>query len=297
MADLLLPFQLPFMQQAFAVALAVALPMALLSCFLVLRGWALMGDAISHAVLPGVILAYLVGLPIAIGAFIAGFVCAAGTGWLRDNSRIKEDTAMGVVFSGLFGLGLVLYASVPTTLHLSHLLFGDMLGVAWAEVGWAALAGTVIVGVVLALRADFALLVFDARHARAIGLPVQALHYGLLALVALAVVGALQAVGIILAVALLITPGATALLWVRRIGPMLALAAGLGLGSAALGVYASFWLDSAPAPTIVLVLSIAFAASLPRLRRRPPARPVDAEANDRPADPTVRSAGSARARL
>jgi len=201
-----------------------------------------------------------------LGAFVAGFLCAAGTGWLRDNSRIKEDTAMGVVFSGLFGLGLVLYASVPTTLHLSHLLFGDMLGVTWAEVGWAALAGAIIVAAVLALRADFALFVFDARHARVIGLNVGALHYGMLALVALAVVGALQAVGIILAVALLITPGATALLWARRIGPMLAIAGGLGIAAAALGVYASFWLDSAPAPTIVLVLSLAFAASLLRLR-------------------------------
>jgi manganese/iron transport system permease protein len=284
MADLLLPFQLPFMQQAFAVSLAVALPMALLSCFLVLRGWALMGDAISHAVLPGVILAWLVGLPIALGAFVAGFLCAAGTGWLRDNSRIKEDTAMGVVFSGLFGLGLVLYASVPTTLHLSHLLFGDMLGVTWAEVGWAALSGGVIVACVLALRADLALFVFDARHARAIGLNVRALHYGLLALVSLAVVGALQAVGIILAVALLITPGATALLWARRIGPLLAIAGGLGISGAALGVYASFWLDSAPAPTIVLILSLAFAASLTRLRRRrpePTAR-VDAARSARP---------------
>ena len=266
MTDALLPFQLPFMQMAFAIAVAVALPMALLSCFLILRGWALMGDAISHAVLPGVILAYAAGLPIAIGAFVAGFVCAAGTGWLKDNSRIKEDTAMGVVFSGLFGLGLVLYASVPTTLHLSHLLFGDMLGVTWGDVGWAALAGGIVTVALLVFRADLMAQIFDPRHARAIGLPVRALHYGLLALVALAVVGALQAVGIILSIALLITPGATAFLWVRRFGPMLALAAGLGVAAALVGVYASFWLDSAPAPTIVLVLSIAFAVSLARAR-------------------------------
>ncbi len=264
MSEALLPFQLPFMQMAFAIAVAVALPMALLSCFLILRGWALMGDAISHAVLPGVILSYLVGLPIAVGAFVAGFVCAAGTGWLKDHSRIKEDTAMGVVFSGLFGFGLVLYASVPTTLHLSHLLFGDMLGVVWADVGRAALAGAVVVAAVLAFRADLVAQIFDAGHARAIGLPVRALHYGLLALVALAVVGALQAVGIILSVALLITPGATAFLWVRRFGPMLALAAALGVAAAVIGVYASFWIDAAPAPTIVLALSAAFAVSFAR---------------------------------
>lgn len=266
MAELLLPFQLPFMQTAFVMAVVVALPMALLSCFLVLRGWALMGDAISHAVLPGVVLAYLAGLPIALGAFAAGFACAAGTGWLKDNSRIKEDTAMGVVFSGLFGLGLVLYASVPTTLHLSHLLFGDILGVVWADVAWSAAAGAAVTAAVLAFRADFAAQIFDPAHARAIGLPVRALHYGLLALVALAVVGALQAVGIILSIAMLITPGAIALLWARRLGPMLAVAAAISVAAAAAGVYASFWLDAAPAPTIVLALSLVFVASLARAR-------------------------------
>jgi manganese/iron transport system permease protein len=265
-ADVLLPFQLPFMQMAFAIAVATATPLALLSAFLVLRGWALMGDAISHAVLPGVVLSYVAGLPIAVGAFAAGFLCAASVGWLRENSRLKEDTAMGVVFSGLFGLGLVLYASVPTTLHLSHLLFGDMLGVVWGDVWRSAAAGAVVVAALLAFRADLMVTIFDARHARAIGLPVRALHYGLLALVALAVVGALQAVGIILAIALLITPGATAFLWTRRFGPMLAVSAALGFAGAIIGVYASFWLDSAPAPTIVLVLTLAFAASLVRAK-------------------------------
>lgn len=264
MGDILLPFQLPFMQIAFAIALATAVPMAMLSCFLVLRGWALMGDAISHAVLPGIVLAYLAGLPISLGAFVAGFVCAAGTGWLKDNSRVKEDTAMGVVFAGLFGFGLVLYASIPTTLHLSHLLFGDMLGAVWSEVAWTAGAGVFIIGALLAFRADLMAQIFDPGHARAIGLPVRLLHYGLLALVALAVVAALQAVGLILSVALLITPGATAFLWARRFGPMLWISAAIGAGGAILGVYASFWLDSAPAPTIVLVYSLAFALSFLR---------------------------------
>lgn len=262
MADLLLPFQLPFMQMAFAAAVLVALPMALLSCFLVLRGWSLMGDAISHAVLPGVILAYAAGLPIAVGAFVAGWVCASATGWLRDNSRIKEDTAMGVIFSGLFGFGLVLYAAVPTELHLSHLLFGDILGLIWGDVAWTGAVAVVVTLILLARRADLMAQIFDPLHARAIGLPVRLLHYGLLALVSLAVVGAMQAVGIILSVALLITPGATALLWVRRFDAMLLLAAGVGVGSAVAGVYASFWLDSAPAPTIVLGMTLIFGLSL-----------------------------------
>lgn len=267
-ADLLLPFQLPFMQMALAAAVLVALPMALLSCFLVLRGWSLMGDAISHAVLPGVILAYAAGLPIALGAFAAGWACAAATGWLRDNSRIREDTAMGVVFAGLFGLGLVLHAAIPTELHLSHLLFGDMLGLVWSDVAWAGGAAAIVTAALLVFRADLVVQIFDPRHARAIGLPVRLLHHGLLALVALAVVGALQSVGIILSVALLITPGATALLWARQFGTMLAIAALVGGGAAFLGVYASFWIDSAPAPTIVLLMTAAFGASLVLAPRR-----------------------------
>lgn len=265
MADLLLPFQLPFMQLAFALAIAVAVPMAMLSCFLVLRGWSLMGDAVSHAVLPGVVLAYAAGLPIAIGAFVAGFLCAAATGYLRDQSRIKEDTAMGVVFAGLFGLGLVLYANMPTSLHLSHLLFGDMLGATTGDLGFAAAVGAIVAAALSIWRADLAALIFDPQHARAIGMPVRTLHYGLLGLVALSVVGALQAVGIILAIALLITPGATAFLWARRFGPMLAISAALGAGGAIVGVYASFWLDSAPAPTVVLVLTAAFVLSYARV--------------------------------
>ena len=128
---LLLPFQFPFMQQAFAISLLVAVPCALLSCFLVLKGWSLMGDAVSHAVLPGIVLAYIAGIPLAIGAFAAGMFCALATGYLKENSRIKEDTVMGVVFSGMFGLGIVLYTKIQTEVHLDHILFGDMLGVSW----------------------------------------------------------------------------------------------------------------------------------------------------------------------
>ena len=108
--------------------------MALLSCFLVLKGWSLMGDAISHAVLPGVVIAYIVGLPLAIGAFAAGMICALATGFLKENSRIKQDTVMGVVFSGMFGLGLVLYVKIETDVHLDHILFGDMLGIGWRDI-------------------------------------------------------------------------------------------------------------------------------------------------------------------
>ena len=148
---LILPFQLPFMQQAFAIAGIVAVPCALLSCFLVLKGWSLMGDAVSHAVLPGIVLAYLVGLPLAIGAFAAGIGCSLAVGYLDRNSRIKQDTVMGIVFSGMFALGLVMYVAIPTEMHLDLVLFGDMLGTSAAdliEVGAIALVITVLIAAV-----------------------------------------------------------------------------------------------------------------------------------------------------
>jgi len=261
-SGLLLPFEFDFMQRAFVVTAVVAVPMALLSCLLVLRGWSLMGDAISHAVLPGIVVAYWFGAPLALGAFAAGMLCAGATGFVKENSRVKEDTAMGIVFSGMFALGVVLYVATPTDVHLDHILFGDALGVTWADVGKSAAIALPVAAAVVLARRGLLLHAFDPAHARAIGLPVRLLHYGLLALVALTVVAALQAVGIILAIAVLIAPGATAFLWARRFGPMLAVAATVAVGAALIGVYASFWIDSAPAPTIVLVLSLAFAISL-----------------------------------
>ena len=255
---LLLPFQFPFMQQAFVIAALVALPMGLISSFLVLKGWSLMGDAISHAVLPGVVLAYIAGIPLAFGAFVAGLFCAVATGFLRENSRIKEDTVMGVVFSGMFGLGIVLFSMISTDLHLDHILFGDMLGVEWRDIVETAAIAAVACGFVGMLRKDLLLHAFDAQHARAIGLPVRFYHYGLLAILALTIVGALKAVGIILAIAFLIAPGATAFLLTRRFEAMLLAAMAIAVGCALLGVYLSFFIDSAPAPTIVLLMSLCF---------------------------------------
>ncbi|MFH1794584.1 MAG: metal ABC transporter permease [Pseudomonadota bacterium] len=252
------PFSFPFMQQAFIVSLLVAVPMGLLSPFLVLKGWSLMGDAVSHAVLPGVVLAYVAGLPIGIGAFAAGMLCAVGTGYLKENSRIKEDTVMGVVFSGMFGLGLVLYSMIETELHLDHILFGDMLGVGWADIAEAGVIAAVVSAALLVRGRDLMLHAFDPQHARAIGLSVRLLHYGLLVLLSLSIVGALKSVGIILAIALLIAPGAIGFLVARRFGVMLAVSVTVAVVASLLGVYLSFFLDSAPAPTIVLLMSGAF---------------------------------------
>lgn len=255
---LLLPFQFGFMQQAFLIAAILAVPTAMLSCFLVLKGWSLMGDAVSHAVLPGIVLAYIIGIPLLIGAFIAGMVCALASGYLNDNSRVKQDTIMGVVFSGMFGLGIVLYASITTSLHLDHILFGNMLGIG-AEDLWTAgiISAMVTVGLILFWR-DLMLHAFDPAQARTIGLPTRWLHYGLLAALSLTIVATLSSVGIILAIGLLIAPGAIAFLVTKRFGTMMIVAVAVTLASSFAGIYASFWIDSAPAPTIILMLTAAF---------------------------------------
>ncbi len=258
---LLAPFQFGFMINALIISVLVAVPTALLSCFLVLKGWSLMGDAISHAVFPGVVLAYIIGIPYAVGAFAAGMVCAVATGFLKENSRIKQDTVMGIVFSGMFGLGLVLYVKIQSDVHLDHILFGDMLGIGLRDIAETAAIAAVTAGILGLKWRDFLLHAFDPAQARAVGLRVDLLHYGLLCLLSLTIVGALKAVGIILAIAMLIAPGAIAFLLTRRFGAMLAVSVVIAVAASFLGVYLSFFIDSAPAPTIMLLLAAAFAVA------------------------------------
>ncbi|WP_424967674.1 metal ABC transporter permease [Dinoroseobacter sp. S375] len=255
---ILAPFLFPFMQSAFLIAAIIAVPTAILSCFVVLKGWSLMGDAISHAVLPGIVLAYVAGIPLIVGAFVAGMVCALATGYLQANSRIKQDTVMGVVFSGMFGIGLVIYTKIETEMHLDHILFGNMLGIGAADLWTAGVISLLVAGVLLVKWRDFLLHAFDPAQARAVGLPVSWLHYGMLALISLTIVAVLKAVGIILAIGLLIAPGAIAFLITNRFDRMLWIAVTVTVLASVAGVYASFWLDSAPAPTIILILTGVF---------------------------------------
>ncbi len=264
MDNLLLPFQFPFMQNAFLAALILAAPTAILSCYLVLKGWSLMGDAIAHATLPGIVLAYVAGLPLAVGAFLAGMFSAVAIGYLRENSRIKQDTVMGIVFSGLFGFGMVIYTQIESDLHLDHILFGNILGISAADLaGLAAIAFGVLAVLAVTWR-SMLFHAFDPAGAKALGLNIWLLHYGFLVLLSATIVATLQAVGLILAIGLLIAPGATAFLLVRRFAAMMAAAVSLTLTAMLGGVYASFWLDSAPAPTIILILSIMFVMAFAR---------------------------------
>ena len=261
---LLQPFQFAFMQNAFVIVLMIAVPTSLLSCYLVLKGWSLMGDAISHAVLPGVVAAYVLGIPLIIGAFCAGMFCALATGFLSENSRVKQDTVMGIVFSGMFGFGIVMYTKISTDMHLDHILFGNMLGVGAADLWTAGLISLFVAIIVLAKQRDLMLHAFDPVQAQAVGLHIRGLHYGLLALISLTIVATLSAVGIILSIGLLIAPGAIAFLLTQQFSRMLPIAVGVTMISGVLGVYASFYLDSAPAPTIILILTVIFIAAFIR---------------------------------
>lgn len=272
------PLAFPFMQRALMVAVLVGAVSAVLSCYLVLKGWSLMGDAISHAVLPGVVLAYIVGLPLSVGAFAAGLTCATLTGYLKENSRIREDTVMGIVFSGMFGLGLVMFTKVETEEHLNHILFGNLLGVTDREFAEVVVVAVVVLVAVLLRRRDLLVYCFDQQHARAIGLPVRRLHYGLLALLSLAIVASLKAVGIILVVAMLVAPGATAYLLSNRFDRMLLIAGAIAIGSGTAGTLLSFHLDAATGPAIVLLQAGIFAAALIATRMRQPSPSAAQEA-------------------
>ena len=252
------PLSYGFMQRALVASVLIGAVCSVLSCYLVLKGWSLMGDAVSHAVLPGIVIAFVLGLPLSVGAFAAGLGCAVATGYLKENSRVKEDTVMGIVFSGMFGFGLVLFTKVETEQHLTHILFGDMLGVTAADLVETGIVAGATLLAVLVKRRDLLLYCFDPQHARAIGLPVRLLHYGLLALLSLTIVASLKAVGIILVVAMLIAPGAIAYLLTNRFEHMLAIAAAVAIGSSVAGTIASFHIDGATGPCIVLIQMAVF---------------------------------------
>jgi manganese/iron transport system permease protein len=267
---LTVPMSYGFMQRGLIVAVLVGIVCALLSCYLVLKGWSLMGDAVSHAVLPGIVLAYVLNLPLTLGAFAAGLACALATGYIRDSSRVREDAVMGIVFSGMFALGLVMFVKVETDQHLNHILFGNMLGVQWQGVLETALIAVPTIALVIVKRRDLLLYCFDPAHARAIGLPVAWLHFGLLAVLALTIVASLKAVGIILVIAMLIAPGAIGFLLTRAFERMLVIDTAVATFSCVAGTVLSFHIDAATGPTIIVLQSIVFllALAVQLLRRR-----------------------------
>ena len=256
------PFQYPFMQRAIIAAVIIGIACAILSCYMVLKGWSLMGDAISHAVLPGVVLAYVTAIPLTIGAFLSGLFCSFATGYLKEHSRIKEDTVMGIVFSGMFAVGLVIFASVDTDQHLMHILFGNILGITPDVLIQISAICLITITIMLVKQKDFMLYCFDPNQARIVGLPVALLHYGFLSILALTIVASMQAVGIILVVAMLISPGITAYLLTRSFSRMITLAILFSVISSVIGTFISFHIDGATGPSIVLTQAVFFIIAL-----------------------------------
>lgn len=259
MISLLLdPLTYGFMSRALATALIASIVCAMLSCWLVLVGWSLMGDAVSHAVLPGVVLSYIIGAPFAVGAVLFGFLAVALIGLVRNTSRVKEDAAIGIVFTSLFSFGLVLISVTPSHTDLNHIIFGNLLGVSRAEMLQVIGLAVLVFGALLLKRRDLTLYAFDPIHAHAIGLSPRALGAGLLALLALTTVVALQVVGVILVVAMLIIPGATAYLLTDSFGTMLLIAPAMAAACAVMGLYCSYYLDTATGAMMVLAQACVF---------------------------------------
>lgn len=247
------PLSHAFMVRALMISALVGGVCGLLSCYMSLKGWALMGDAVSHAVLPGVIVAYALGLPFSIGAFVFGVGSVAMIGFVKQKSRVKEDTVIGLVFTGFFALGLVLVSKIRSNIDLMHILFGNVLGISISDIFQTILISGLIVSVLVIFRRDLLLFCFDPTHARSIGINTGALHYLLLSALSLAAVAGLQTVGVILVVAMLVTPGATAYLLTDRFDRMTWIAIASSVLSSLLGVYISYWTDSSTAGCIVLV--------------------------------------------
>jgi manganese transport system permease protein len=252
------PLQYDFMLRALAATSLAAVACALLSCWLVLIGWSLMGDAVSHAVLPGVVLSYALGLPFALGAIVFGLLAVVLIGTVRESRRLAEDAAIGIVFTTLFALGLVLVSVTPSHTDLGHILFGSVLGVSRGALAQIAVLAGVALAVLLLRRRDLTLYAFDPTHARAIGLSPRRLGALLLGLLAVTAVVALQVVGVILVVAMLIIPGATARLLTDRFSRMLLIAPTLSVAASAAGILLSYWLDASSGGLIVLVQGALF---------------------------------------
>ncbi|MFP4649065.1 MAG: metal ABC transporter permease [Halorhodospira sp.] len=256
------PFNYGFMQRALLTAIAVGLVCGVLSCFVVLKRWALLGDAISHAVLPGVALAYLAGWPFFVGAFLAGALTSLGIGFIERTTRLKSDTAIGIMFTAAFALGVVIISQVATSTHLMHVLFGNVLGVDRTALQLTLIAGAVALLVVALGYKELFAYTFDEIHARALGINTAVVHYGLILLLTLTIVASLETVGIILVVAMLIIPGATAYMLTDRLPRMFLLSGACGVISTVVGLYLAYTYDAASGGVMVLVAAALFLTAL-----------------------------------
>lgn len=258
------PLQYGFMQRSLTIAIMVGVICALVGTYLMVRRMALLGDAIAHSVLPGLAIAFWLGFNIFLGAFIAGVSSTIVVTWIRTKSPIKEDAAMGIVFSAFFAAGVTLISLIQkdNKIDLNHFLFGNILGVTASEVRETAIVGLIVIAAVILLYKELLFYSFDPLGAQAAGLPVRWLDFGLMVAIALTVVASLKVVGVILVLSLLITPGATAYLLVPRLHQVMLLGVVIGVISSVSGMYISYFYNVPSGPAIVMVVSSFFLLAL-----------------------------------
>jgi manganese/iron transport system permease protein len=281
---LLVPLEYEFFVRALVASALVGVACAVVGAFVVLKGMSFVGDAVSHSAFPGVVLAYLLGLPIILGGAVAAIGTALGIGALTRRSGLRADAVIGVLFAGMFALGVALFSSIPNYVgDLFHFLFGDVLGISFADLISLTVLALLLLLIVWALWKELLFATFDPLGAGAAGLPVRRLDDLLLILIAVTIVVSLQAVGIVLVVAMITTPAATAQLLVKRFGQMIALAALIGVTSSIVGLYVSYALDIASGASIVLTETFAFLVALliTSIRKRVRANRAVAQENAR----------------
>jgi ABC-type Mn2+/Zn2+ transport system permease subunit len=262
MMDLLTPFYYDYMIKAMLVSAVVGGICALLSCFVTLKGWSLMGDALSHAIVPGVSLAYFVGLPFSVGAFVSGMLAAVTMGFIKARTSLREDAVIGVVFTSFFAAGILLISMYPSNISLKTIVFGNVLGISDHDIVQLLIISAITLVVIGLKWKDLLLFTFDPSQAKAIGLNTTVLHFTLLSLLAATSVAALQTVGACLVVAMLVTPGAIAYLLTDRFGKMMGIAVSIGVSTAVLGAYLSYFLNGSTGGCIVVLQVILFVLAL-----------------------------------
>lgn len=247
-----------FLQRALLTSIIVGIICGVIGCFIILRGLSLMGDAISHAVLPGIAISFMMGINFVYGAMVAGILTTIGIGFITQNSRIKNDTSIGIVFAAAFALGILLITKAQTAIDLTQILFGNVLSVRSSDMWMTIIVGVIVLLTILVFYKELLVSTFDETMAAAYGLPTRLIHYMMMILLTLATVASLQTVGVVLVIAMLITPAATAYLLTDRLSNMIFLAMFFGALSSIVGLYFSFKYNLASGPVIVLVTTALF---------------------------------------
>lgn len=255
---LLIPFSYTYMIKAMWVSALVGGVCGFLSCYLMLKGWSLIGDALSHSIVPGVAAAYILGVPYAFGAFFAGFLASGGIAFIRLKTRLREDAIIGLIFTSFFATGLLMVSIWPTSVDVQTIVLGNILGISDGDILQMVIISLVTLCVLIAKWRDLLVVFFDAGHAASIGLNVKWLRILFFTLLSACTVAALQTVGAMLVIAMIITPGATAYLLTDKFGRLIAIACALGVVTSFFGAYISYFLDGATGGVIVLLQTVLF---------------------------------------